>query len=59
VLQIYPYQCECGWNMEHITGGFRRVISLTKYVENQMDRARDSKTKAVWMDMYRGAMLFR
>lgn len=56
MLQIYPYQCECGWNKEYITGGFRRVVSLTKYVENQLERALDSKAKAVWRDMYRGVI---
>jgi uncharacterized CHY-type Zn-finger protein len=56
VLQIYPYQCECGWNKEYITGGFRRVITLTKYVENQLDRAQDSKAKAIWREMYRGVI---
>jgi hypothetical protein len=53
VLQIYPYQCECGWHSEYITGGFRRVIPLAERVENQLARATHSNAKAIWRDIYK------
>jgi hypothetical protein len=52
MLQIYPYQCECGWHSEYITGGFRRVIPLVERVENQLARATHSNAKAIWRDIY-------
>jgi uncharacterized CHY-type Zn-finger protein len=53
MLQIFPYQCECGWHSEYITGGFRRVIPLEVIVENQLVRATNSNAKAIWRDVYK------
>jgi uncharacterized CHY-type Zn-finger protein len=53
LLQIYPFQCECGWQSDYITGGFRRVISLAERVENQLAGATHSNVKAIWRDIYK------
>jgi uncharacterized CHY-type Zn-finger protein len=52
MLQRYPYQCECGWNTEYLTGGFRRVIPLAERIENQLVRSKNLDAKKVWRSLY-------
>jgi uncharacterized CHY-type Zn-finger protein len=52
MLQKYPYQCECGWNKEYLTGGFRRVIPLADRIENQLVRSKNVNAKKEWRNIY-------
>jgi ribosomal protein S27E len=52
VLNVFHFQCECGWNKQWVTGGFSRKKSLVEIVERQLLESENPKSKSVWRNIY-------
>lgn len=52
VMNVYHFQCECGWSGQWMTGGFRRKISLLESAEIQLIGAENTIAKSVWRRVY-------
>ncbi|MGE6487425.1 hypothetical protein ACQKE5_03920 [Paenisporosarcina sp. NPDC076898] len=56
VIREYSYQCECGWNGQWVSGGFRVQIPLLDKIEQQLLEAVHPTAKAAWRKLYRNIL---
>jgi hypothetical protein len=52
VLNVFHFQCECGWNKQWVTGGFSRKKTLVEIVEKQLLESENQKSKSIWRTIY-------